>query len=425
MLTGFGADLVLHEIARGLSRKGYEVEVLASVKDTVYEHSDYEIKSLPVPARSFFPAYERNACRNVKRILASRYDVMLMGTFPFFSLIPALSAVMPCLAIEFGVCLTTGFSIWKKLNFAYMKHAQENVYFPKADRIVVISDFLKRQLPRTLHPKTEVIYCGGNHYDTVPQGPEKRETFRKQIGIKPEEVVALYVGRINPREQPYKGTAELIRIYESVKSISPFRLMMVGRGTGDDAELLGRHGIVACLDRPASEMPAIYAASDIFVTCTKWEGFDLPLLEAQYFGKPFVAYRIGAHPEIAKSGHSGFLVDSRSEFAEALVKVVSDRLLRRELGEEGSRWARTFTWEKAVDEYDRVIRHALNMRRSQMVSASTPPPLVSVVLVNYHAPLEMLERCLESLARQTISGVEVILVDNGSFSDIFFLSYIS
>lgn len=421
MLAGFGADLVLHEIAQGLSGRGYEVDVFASVNDGTYKNSDYDIKSLPVPASSFFPRYEKNAQRQIKRILARDYHAILVGTFPYFSLIPALSEVTPCLAIEFGVCLTTGFSLWAKSNFAYMKHCQEKVYFPKAKRIIAISNFLKSQLPEALQAKTDVIYCGANHYRPEPaprmQAEKDREEFRKQLGVKPDEVVALYVGRVNAEGQPYKGTAELIQIYERMKPLADFRLVMTGRGTGNDAELLERHGILPYLNVMPSEMPTIYESCDIFVTCSKWEGFGLPLIEAQYFGKPFVAYRIGAHPEIGKTGETGLLVQSRQEFIEALTGLVQNRTLRSELGENGKRWARMFTWEKAVDEYDRVINEALDTRRTVAASKWIQPPLVSVVLVNYKAPMEMLEQCIESLSQQTIANLEIIVVDNGSLRD--------
>lgn len=422
MLAGFGADLVLHEIAQGLSGRGYEVDVFASMNDGTYNNSDYDIKPLPVPASSFFPRYEKNAQRQIKRILARDYHAILVGTFPYFSLIPALSEVTPCLAIEFGVCLTTGLSLWTRSNFTYMKHCQEKYYFPKAKRIIAISHFLKGQLPEALQTMTDVVYCGANHYRPGPtprmRAEKDREEFRRRIGVKPHEVVALYVGRVNAKGQPYKGTAELIQIYDRMKARSDLRLVMAGRGTKDDAELLEHYGIVPYLNVTPSEMPTIYESCDIFVTCSKWEGFGLPLIEAQHFGKPFVAYRIGAHPEIGKTGETGLLVQSRQEFIEALTGLIHNGALRSELGENGKRWARTFTWEKAVDEYERVIHEALDTRKTVAVSQWIQSPLVSVVLVNYNAPMEMLEQCIESLYQQTIANLEIIVVDNGSLRDV-------
>ncbi len=42
---------------------------------------------------------------------------------------------------------------------------------------------------------------------------------------------------------------------------------------------------------------------------------------------------------------------------------------------------------------------------------------VSVIVLNYNAPVEMLDKCLASLAAQTYENLEIILADNGSSND--------
>ncbi len=42
---------------------------------------------------------------------------------------------------------------------------------------------------------------------------------------------------------------------------------------------------------------------------------------------------------------------------------------------------------------------------------------VSVIVLNYNAPVEMLDKCLASLAEQTYKDLEIILADNGSSND--------
>lgn len=44
-------------------------------------------------------------------------------------------------------------------------------------------------------------------------------------------------------------------------------------------------------------------------------------------------------------------------------------------------------------------------------------PKVSVIVLNYNAPIEMLDKCLTSLAGQTYRNIEIILADNGSSND--------
>ena len=63
-------------------------------------------------------------------MLASSPDLVLVGTFPFFSLLPELAARVPCAAIDFGICSTEGFGLWARLNFAYMRWTQHRRYSP-------------------------------------------------------------------------------------------------------------------------------------------------------------------------------------------------------------------------------------------------------------------------------------------------------
>ncbi|MEK6854273.1 MAG: glycosyltransferase, partial [Nanoarchaeota archaeon] len=69
------------------------------------------------------------------------------------------------------------------------------------------------------------------------------------------------------------------------------------------------------------ELPAHYGACDVYVTCSMWEGFDIPIVEANACGKPAVAFRIGSHPEVLEKG---MLVEGGNvrEFAAAVVKIL-------------------------------------------------------------------------------------------------------
>jgi len=71
-------------------------------------------------------------------------------------------------------------------------------------------------------------------------------------------------------------------------------------------------------------LPCYYAACDLYVTASLWEGFNLPIAEAQACGKRVVAFNIGSHPEVVKNG---ILVEkgSTSKFAEAVIKLLSKR----------------------------------------------------------------------------------------------------
>jgi len=86
------------------------------------------------------------------------------------------------------------------------------------------------------------------------------------------------------------------------------------------------------------------AAADAVLLGSSYEGFGILLLEAMASGRPFVAYRTGAAPELAATG-SGFCVDTDAEFVEAL-RQLEDPELRRTMGARG---------RQAVEQYSTPV----------------------------------------------------------------------
>src|SRR5207247_7746228 len=153
-------------------------------------------------------------------------------------------------------------------------------------------------------------------------------------------------------------------------------------------------------------------------TCSRWEGFGLPLVEAQRFGRPSVAYAAGAHPEIAVAGETAALVDRPERFHEEWRSLVLDAGRRESMGRAAMRHAEGFSWKRAVDEHEAVLESAVPGPR--VVAMPGPaadngqPPLVSVVVLTYQPERPHLEACLDSIQASEHPRVEVVLVDNGS-----------
>jgi glycosyltransferase involved in cell wall biosynthesis len=190
---------------------------------------------------------------------------------------------------------------------------------------------------------------------------ELRAEFRAAHGFADHDVVGLYVGRINPIDQPYKGTAELLDLVPRLRSKHPeLKWVMVGLGTEKDEEMCRRAGIVPLLNHPDWRMRQVFCGCDLYATASKWEGFDLPIMEAAYFGKPVVGYRLAAHPEVVNDGVSGFLVRAREEFQGRIEQLVTDKQLRESMGAEGRKWASHFTWRKCAEQFEGMFQELLN-----------------------------------------------------------------
>ena len=199
------------------------------------------------------------------------------------------------------------------------------------DLIVSVSHFSRRMLKENTGLDSIVLY---NKIDL--------QRFRKNLDGKVirkkhqigDEPVILYVGRI----APHKGIHYLIEAFRLVKKHQPSaKLLIVGRSYHDKyfdrLKKLADESIIFVGPVDEKELPLYYAACDVYATCTIFEGFNLPLIEAQACGKPVVAFNIGPHRETVKNG---FLVEKGNinEFAKMLIHLMSQQ------SDKGVRFAR-------------------------------------------------------------------------------------
>jgi len=392
MRLGWGVDLTLHLTASALTQLGHEVRLYTGNHDGSFANAPYELIHTPVVPHRFFPRFEWRARRYIKYFNEEPNEIYLIATQPYFYYPWFLDK--PVVNYEFGIVPTTGFSWRKKLMWAYMRFSQFCLYHPMADALVSNSEFTRRALPWFARRKTIPIYHGVEHYDPlhpdhkklfpapllqpVPEDPdnpvevpvdrrtndELREEFRRELGFSSGDVVCLYVGRINPVDQPYKGTSELFDLAPRLrKEFSNVKWVMVGLGTEKDAELCRKCGIIPLLNHADWKMRQVFTGCDAYVTASKWEGFNLPILEAQYFGKPVVGYRLAAHPEVVNDGVTGYLARDRDEFERRTREVVTNSDLRMKMGAEGRVWAKRFNWMDCAREFEKLFEKVIERRK--------------------------------------------------------------
>ena len=242
---------------------------------------------------------------------------------------------------------------------------------PQADRIVAVSGSTARDLQRVLKvpdSKIDVIHHG---VDAAfkPQDPERAARYiASKYGV--SKHYALAVGTVQPRKN-------LVTLVEAMKILrdrgdGSFQLIVAGvRGwkntkldetmkrlglTGEDIRFLG---LV-----PEEDMPMLYSGSWIFVFPSHYEGFGLPLVEAMACGVPVVASNTSSIPEVV--GDAALLVPPTQPeaFAEAILRVRSDKDLRRTMIEKGFRRAACFRWDKAAGQLLECMRRTVAEKRS-------------------------------------------------------------
>jgi len=410
LLTGFGVDLCVDHLAAGLAARGHDVRVYCAVEDGTYAGRGYDIVRIPIRASRAFPLMRRSAARWASFLDAEGLDALEIHTFPFFTLLEQLRT--PTVAVDHGVSLTAGMPYWLRADFAYVRRRLYGRELPRATRLVTISDFLRRQMPAALAARATVIPWGAEHYAGAEPGAGA--ALRRRLDIPEDGLLSVYVGRVNPKGQPYKGVDELLAGHATLRREVPgAALLCVGVGTDADADELRARGAVPYLNAPAEDMPAVYAAADLFVTCSRWEGFGLPLLEAQQAGVASVAYAVGGHPEVALAGETAALVETPGEFVAEWRRLATDPTARRAMAARARRHAAGFTWARAVAAHEAELERAATARPAHQPQAGAAPrQSVSAVVVTYTPEREVLTACLDSLAASTSPPQEVVVVEN-------------
>jgi glycosyltransferase involved in cell wall biosynthesis len=150
-------------------------------------------------------------------------------------------------------------------------------------------------------------------------------------------------------------------------------LKIVVSGEGPDrgaiekmiAEFGLQHNVV--LAGQESDMPAVYAAMDIFVLPSLSEGLPMTVLEAMAASRPVVATRVGAIPSVVRDGESGLLVapGDAAGLKDALARLLSDRELCSRLGVNAHDWvSRNYTSDTMASRYISMYEEVLGLKNA-------------------------------------------------------------
>jgi len=115
------------------------------------------------------------------------------------------------------------------------------------------------------------------------------------------------------------------------------------------------------------ELMQAYAACDVFVSPSDFEGFGLATIEAAAFGKPIVTTNVGAIPYLLQNGKSALFVPQRDDarIAEAVLQVLANPELGRRLSQSAKEKSLAFKWDEVIQKYEESFVKALMLKNDK------------------------------------------------------------
>lgn len=228
------------------------------------------------------------------------------------------------------------------------------VILKNARAIIANSEFTKEEVIRMGIPEQAVTVV----YPCVSERL-MRDGAVSSFTVPSGKRVLLTIGRLVSR----KGHDTVIRAFPAIAAEVPEALYIIagdGPERGRLEELAREMGVAERVlflgNVPQINIPALYAAADIFVMPSRQigadvEGFGLVFLEANAFGKPVVGGRSGGVPEAIIDGETGFLVppNDAAALAAAVLRLWQNPDLATRLGARGRERVREeFRWEVQI-----------------------------------------------------------------------------
>lgn len=196
----------------------------------------------------------------------------------------------------------------------------------------------------------------GNISDTVVA---QAASFRTELGIKPEELIFLFVGKFEPKKNP-------LLLLDAFKELGFPRAHLVFVGNGMlEAELkqqAGNHPTIHWVPfKNQSEMPAVYYMADVLVLPSQGPGetWGLAVNEAMACGKAvLVSDKVGCAVDLVVQGHNGFMFPSgdKKSLQSAILRFKEEPDLHLQMGKNSRLKIADWSFREIVNSLEKWVK---------------------------------------------------------------------
>jgi 1,2-diacylglycerol 3-alpha-glucosyltransferase len=199
--------------------------------------------------------------------------------------------------------------------------------------------------------------------------------LRQRLGLKPDEPVVLFVGRLGAEKRPDVMLRSFIYLHQHMPEA---HLVFAGDGYARRSleekaseSGIGLHthflGFV-----PYEQMPSVYADASVYVSTSVSEVHPMVVIEALASGIPIVAVPDEALDGAVIDGVNGYFATDEEDFANKVERLLRSEELHHKMSEASRNLGRHFSVEAQARQVVAVYQDALRARarRSEEESAA-------------------------------------------------------
>jgi 1,2-diacylglycerol 3-alpha-glucosyltransferase len=323
-----GQAVFVGSLAEGMAENGHQVSVLVPGIDRVGNEEQNGVEIISTPAidlrfihKEFFIAWR------YQKIVRKAFDEQKPEIVHLQDPAPLSKAVMKE-ARKRGIPVMcthhTGPAVWapylsEKFTFLFqiavpMIWDWVLRFLNQADMVTVPSRAsVKMLIQRGLNVPIKPISCGVELDQFRSVRPEQIRHIKQQYRFNNRKKHLLYVGRIDEEKRVD------VLLQGMAKSKDPnVELILAGGGAAEESmhnlsKMLKISEKIRFLGKVRrTEIPALYAACDVFIMPGDVESLSIATLEAMSCGKPVIAANAMALPELVSVGHNGLLFKPRN-----------------------------------------------------------------------------------------------------------------
>ena len=250
---------------------------------------------------------------------------------------------------------------------------------------ILESGHMRFKFPHLINMHTRFTWwLSGRAKRIIANSTQTKQELTQVLGIRTEKIGVIPLGvhqRFKPAENPRihrpptigffgnftyrKGADAAIETFRQVREKVDVQLTLAGgriqtpyqRHFNLNKMTEGLKGVKTIEHVPEKDLPKLYQSFDVMLCPSSYEGFGLPILEAQKCGVPVLTMDNARIPlEVKKET---VVCKSVKDMANRTIDLLMNDHLRREVSERGRRYASQFTWEntirKTLEVYNRIL----------------------------------------------------------------------